>query len=117
MKHERGDGTMSYFLMLFLTILVPIVGICHPSVAANQDASSSLKSNFLSPVFGRNRQAYVDVIRTGCTLDDLYLLILTQFSQYCADVSTQFTMNDFSPILRDENDVVFPSSSGARRFL
>lgn len=40
---------MSYFLMLFLAISVAVLGICHPSVAADSEASSPLESNYLSP--------------------------------------------------------------------
>ncbi len=41
---------MSYFLVLFLAISVSVLGICHPSVAANVGASSPLDSDYLSPL-------------------------------------------------------------------
>ena len=40
---------MSYFLMLFLAISMSVLGICHPSVAADSRSSSPLKSDYLSP--------------------------------------------------------------------
>src|SRR5665647_819267 len=48
-EQEWRSGTMSYFLMLFLAISVAVLGICHPSLAANSGASSPLESNYLSP--------------------------------------------------------------------
>ena len=58
-------------------------------------------------IFRRYRQAYVDVIRTGCALDYFHLLILTELPQYVANIATQFAINDLSPILRYKNYVVF----------
>lgn len=41
---------MNYFLILFLAISVSVLGVCHPSVAANVGASSPLESDYLSPL-------------------------------------------------------------------
>jgi len=58
-------------------------------------------------IFRGYRQTYVDVIRTCRASDYLHLLVLTQLSQYLPDIFPQCAINDFSPILRNPNYMIF----------
>jgi len=49
----------------------------------------------------------MDMVRTDHTFNDLYLLILTEFTKYFPDIPLQVSVCYFPPILRNPYDMIF----------